>query len=114
MASASILPCAVVSNVASFYVQLVDLALFTSATFKVISLDASGLALKTDILTMSTDEYHQWNSDDTFVFRFVAQKLGYTLDLPAASPPTQPVVVPPPVSNAEPSSVFTIPPIILT
>jgi hypothetical protein len=113
MATASILPCEVVSNVASFYVQLSDLVLFTSATFKVVSLDANGTALKTDYLVMNTDEYQQWNSDDTFVFSFIANKLGYTLTNPPAVP------VPAPVSSqtvliSEASNVFTVPSIILS
>ena len=63
----------------SFTVACRNIDLFNSATFSVDTFDIDGNILNRQILTMSTEDYNQWNNNDTYVIQWVAKTLGFTL-----------------------------------
>jgi hypothetical protein len=65
--------------ITSFRVDLRDLILSVSATFRVTLCNSDGVPLTNLILLMEGDDYTRWNNDDTYVYQFVADKLGFIL-----------------------------------
>jgi hypothetical protein len=66
-------------SIVGFDVKLLRLNMFVDATFIVDSYDNTGKIVKTDYVTLTTEEYQQWNSDDSFIVSLVAEKLGYVI-----------------------------------
>jgi hypothetical protein len=73
----SIEPIGVWRSVVGFDVKLLRLNMFVDATFIVDSYDNTDKIVKTDYITLTTEEYQQWNSDDSYIVNLVAEKLGY-------------------------------------
>ena len=66
-------------TVVSFSVSCQTLNLFTNATFRVDSYDADGNIVDRKFLTMTKDQYLEWNNNDEYVVNFVATELGYVI-----------------------------------
>jgi hypothetical protein len=75
----SIEPIGVWRSVVGFDVKLLRLNMFVDATFIVDSYDNTDKIVKTDYITLTTEEYQQWNSDDSYIVNLVAEKLGYVI-----------------------------------
>jgi len=75
----NIKPVGVWRSIVGFDVKLLRLNLFTDATFIVDSYDNTGKITKTDYVTLTPEEYQQWNSDDKFIINIVAERLGYVI-----------------------------------
>jgi len=63
----------------SFNVACRNIDLFNSATFSVDTFDIDGNILNRQMLTMNSEDYSQWNNNDSYVIEWVAKTLGFTL-----------------------------------
>jgi hypothetical protein len=79
--SSNIQPLDIVTSrtVVSFTVACQTVNLFTNATFRVDSFDVDNNIVDRQYLTMTNEQYLDWNNNDTYVIDFVATTLGYTL-----------------------------------
>ena len=69
-----------VSNVVSFTVQCSKLNLFTNAVFRICSFDSNNIMVSCQPLTLTTEQYLEWNNNDSYIINLVASTLGYTLE----------------------------------
>ena len=76
--------------VKSFTVSCRGINLFNNATFAVDSFDEIGNLVSRKIITITNEEYTQWNNDDSFIVDLMAQKLGYTLEPAVTVVPEEP------------------------
>jgi hypothetical protein len=81
-------------TVTSFTVNCRTLVLFTSATFTVDSFDVNNSLLSRQVIPITTDQYLEWNNNDSFIIDLMATICGYTLVAPTIPSATQQVVVP--------------------
>ena len=65
--------------VVRFAMDITELVLNTSATFRVITYDIDGSSIDTTSILLAGEDYTAWGSDDEYVIQFVATKLGFTL-----------------------------------
>jgi hypothetical protein len=75
----TIVPIQIPTNIVRFDVKLIKLELFSKAEFFVNSYDEDNKLIKTDIISLTPQEYQQWNSDDSFIVNLVAERLGYVI-----------------------------------
>ena len=66
--------------ITSFSVKCRDLNLFENASFIVDTFDSNGNLLERQILTMTNQQYLDWNNNDSYVVQWVATTLGFTLE----------------------------------
>lgn len=59
----------------SFKIEVLELILYTSATFRIILYDNNNIPLECKILFMSGFEYQDWKGSDTYVINWVKMKL---------------------------------------
>jgi len=62
----------------SFKIEVLELILYTSATFRVILYDASNVPVDCKVLTMCGYEYTDWQGTDTYALNWVKTQLGLT------------------------------------
>jgi hypothetical protein len=77
--TSNIVPFAYVSNVSSFSVTCQNLTLYKSAMFAIQSYDINNEVVQVNYMTLSEEEYLEWNNNDTYIVDLAASKLGYTL-----------------------------------
>ena len=65
--------------ITSFSVSCRSLNLFVDATFTVDSFDASGNLISRQVVPITTEQYLEWNNNDSFIVSLMAQILGYTI-----------------------------------
>lgn len=95
MSSSSIVPIepsteTTTKIITSFTVNVMRLELFQSVTVNAMLYGADGGFLEVKTLTLSGQDYLDWNNDDQYLINKVAQLLGFTIA------PTPPPVVPEP------------------
>lgn len=59
----------------SFKVEVLELVLYTSATFRVTFYDANSVPVDCKILTMSGYLYQDWQGTDTYVINWIKSEL---------------------------------------
>ena len=74
--------------ITSFTVNVMRLELFQSVTVNAMLYGADGNFIEVKTLTLSGQDYLDWNNNDQYLIDKVAEKLGFTI---------APVVVPEPV-----------------
>ena len=62
----------------SFKIEVLELILYTSCTFRVIFYDSSSIPVDCKVLTMSSYEYTDWQGTDTYAINWVKNQLGIT------------------------------------
>jgi len=72
-------------TVASFNVSCRSLNLFTDAVFTVDSFDSNNNLISRQIVTITNEQYLEWNNNDSFIIDLMATLLGYTLVTPVVS-----------------------------
>jgi len=82
------------NTVTSFTVSCRTLVLFTSATFTVDSFDVNESLINRQVVPINTEQYLEWNNNDSFIIDLMATICGYTLASPTPSSSTQQVVTP--------------------
>ena len=63
------------SSAFSFKVEVLELILYTSATFRVIFYDANSVPIDCKVLTMSGFLYQDWQGTDTYVINWIKSEL---------------------------------------
>ena len=61
-------------------VDVVRVVIFKSATIYVSVSTDTGKQIKSECLELSGDDYTTWSNDDTYLYTYAANKLGYTLE----------------------------------
>ena len=69
----------VTTTVSSFEVSCVSLNLFQSATFQVTTFDENKKIIGRQNVTLTPEEYQQWNNNDQYIINVVAEKLNFNL-----------------------------------
>ena len=76
----NVVPTDFISNVVSFQIQNVFVDLFKCATMTVNIFDDKMYPVKNTNVTLTQEEYLQWNSDDSYIVNLVATKLGLQVE----------------------------------
>jgi len=78
--SSNIVPDVITTSVTTtnFTVECQKLQLFQGATFIVKSFDSVGSLINVKIISISQEEYLNWNNNDDYIINLMATKLGYT------------------------------------
>ena len=66
-------------TVVRFAMDIIELIVNTSATFRVISYDLDGASIETQFVVLEGDAYSDWGNNDEYVVQYVANQLGFTL-----------------------------------
>jgi len=66
-------------TVVRFALDIIELVLNTSATFRVISYDIDGASIETQFVVLEGTAYSNWGNNDEYVVQYVANQLGFTL-----------------------------------
>jgi hypothetical protein len=69
----------------SFNVTCRNVNLFENASFTVDSFNDKEKLISRQVLTMTNEQYLEWNNNDDYVIIWVADTLGYTLVTPPTS-----------------------------
>ena len=81
--------------ISSFTVSVSNVFLFESANLQVRLFDNNNNIANVFPLTLTGTDYTNWGGDDTYLYQYVADKMGYTLSsVPDVSVPDIPVPVP--------------------
>ena len=91
--------------ITSFSVTCRTLTLFVDASFTVDSFDVNSNLVIRQVVPITTEQYYQWNNNDEYIIKLMAEILGYTLLNPIVASATQPVVENPSVPGTDGSSV---------
>ena len=89
--------------ITSFTVNVMRLELFQSVTVNAMLYGADGNFIEVKTLTLSGQDYLDWNNNDQYLINKVAEKLGFTIA------PTPPVVPDPVVPNSIVPSLLVVP-----
>jgi hypothetical protein len=90
-------------TISSFAVSVSNIVLFKSVTLDVRLFNANNNLVNAFPLTLVGDDYAKWGGDDTYLYQYVANKMGYSVlsnivpDVPVVVVPDVPVVVVPDV-----------------
>jgi len=66
-------------TVVRFALDIIELILNTSATFRVITYDIDGASIDTQFVVLDGTAYSNWGNNDEYVVQYVANQLGFTL-----------------------------------
>ena len=66
-------------TVVRFALDIIELVLNTSATFRVINYDIDGASIETQYVVLEGTAYSNWGNNDEYVVQYVANQLGFTL-----------------------------------
>ena len=66
-------------TVVRFAMDIIELILNTSATFRVITYDIDGASIETQFVVLEGTAYSNWGNNDEYVIQYVANQLGFTL-----------------------------------
>jgi hypothetical protein len=69
----------------SFTVKCMTLTLFNNASFLASLLDISGNVISTEYITLTQEQYLEWNNNDEYIINLIAGILGVT----PIPPPTE-------------------------
>jgi outer membrane biosynthesis protein TonB len=84
-----------ITTITSMVVRVMRIELFKGATLHVSLLDTNGVNVDSKVVEIKGDDYNNWGGDDTFIYQYIADKLGFTM----------PVVAPPPTPVEEPAHI---------
>jgi hypothetical protein len=91
--------------ITSFTVSVIRLELFTSVTVNAMLYGADGGFIEVKTLTLSGQDYLDWNNNDQYLINKVAEILGFTIVTPIPDPP----IPEPPVPEPTPDPVVPEP-----
>jgi len=66
-------------TVVRFALDIIELVLNTSATFRVITYDIDGASIETQYVVLEGTAYSNWGNNDEYVVQYVANQLGYVI-----------------------------------
>ena len=82
-------------TVTSFTVSVSNIILFKSVNLQIRLINSSNNVVQAFPLTLSGTDYTNWGGDDTYLYQYVADKMGYTLSSAPVIPSPVPDVVDP-------------------
>jgi hypothetical protein len=71
--------------ITSFKVTCRTLNLFENAIFVVDSFNDTNNFVSRELVTLTNEQYLEWNNNDEYIIKLVAKELGYTLVGPVTS-----------------------------
>ena len=88
-------------------VRVIRVDLFKSATLHVTLMDSRKSIVESKVVEINGDDYKQWGGDDTFIYQYVANKLGLSMpdDEEVVTQLVVPVEIPQEVSVEVPTDV---------
>jgi len=95
--------------ITSFTVSVIRLELFTSVTVNALLFGADGGFIEVKTLTLSGQDYLDWNNNDQYLINKVAEILGFTIVTPIPDPPIPEPPVPEPTPEPTPDPVVPEP-----
>jgi len=71
-------PYSIITNntAVSFKIEVLELVLYTSATFRVTFYDVNNVPAECKVLTMGGFEYQDWQGTDTYALNWIRTQLG--------------------------------------
>jgi len=66
-------------TIVRFAMDIIELVLNTSATFRVLCYDIKDKLVDTQFVTLEGDDYTNWGNEDEYVVQYVANQLGFIL-----------------------------------
>lgn len=66
-------------TIVRFALDITELLLNQSATFRVLCYSANDKLVETKFVTLEGDDYTNWGNDDEYVIEFVANELGFVI-----------------------------------
>jgi len=83
-------------------VRVMRFDLFKGASLYVSLLDENGNGVDSKVVEINGDDYKNWGGDDTFIYGYIAKKLGFSMPDVVAPPPAPLIfdplaLAPPPV-----------------
>ena len=66
-------------TVTSFNVSCRSLEMFKSASFTVNTFDTDNKFVNRQIITLTQEQYNEWNSNDSYIINLVASELGFVI-----------------------------------
>ena len=84
------------TKVTSMSVRVMRFELFKGASIHVSLMDENGNAVDSKMVEINGDDYKKWGGDDTFIYEYIANKLGFSMPdvVDSAPAPTPPPVIP--------------------
>ena len=66
-------------TVVRFTLDIIELVLNTSATFRVVTYDIDGASIDTQFVVLEGTAYSNWGNNDEYVVQYVANQLGFVI-----------------------------------
>jgi hypothetical protein len=84
-------------------IRVMRVELFVQVDLQVTVISSNGKPIRSQLVNLTGDDYKAWSNDDSYLYTYVANKLGYTI-APAPAPAPAPIAEPTPAPVAEPTS----------
>ena len=68
------------TTVTSFNVTCQSLTLFQTADFRIESFDVNKSLVVINTMSLTQEQYLEWNNNDEYIMRLAATQLGYTIE----------------------------------
>ena len=81
-------------TISSIYIIIESLELFKSVTVRITYMDTANAYVDSEMITIDGQDYSDWGNDDTFLYRYISTKKGFTIIQPGTIPVTPAVVEP--------------------
>ena len=83
--------------ITSMTVRVMRFDLFKGASLHVSLIDENGNGVDSKMVEINGEDYKNWGGDDTFIYKYIANKLGFTMPDVITPPPTfDPLAMAPP------------------
>ena len=73
-------------TVTSFTISVSNIVLFRNASLQVRLLNATNNIIKVYTILLTGEDYTNWGGDDTYLYQYVSDKMGYTLSFTTPEP----------------------------
>jgi hypothetical protein len=69
----------ITQTIVRFSLDIIELILNTSATFRVLCYDANNKLIDSKFVSLEGTDYSNWGNDDQYIVQFVSSQLGFIL-----------------------------------
>ena len=85
-------------------IHIIRVELFVQVDLHVTVISSNGNTICSQMVNITGDDYKAWSSDDSYLYKYVANKLGYTI-APTTAPRIAPTTAPSPIAEPTPAPV---------
>lgn len=78
-------------RIGSIFLAIESLELFKGVSLRITYMDINDVYVESEIITLSTDDYRKWGTDDTFIYNYISEKKGFIIKPPTIIMTTVPV-----------------------